>query len=61
MVDYQKINKLPPPRSGSVTNGQTAHGFIGCGGNLNEGDLYIEFNDPDSNDTTPEAGWKAHT
>ncbi len=30
-VDYQAINKTPPLRSGTVTNGQTAHGFIGYG------------------------------
>jgi hypothetical protein len=31
------------------------------GGNLNEGDLYIKFCDPDSGGTTDEAGWKVHT
>ena len=46
MVDYQKINKMPPLRTGSVTTGQTAHGFIGYD-LQSEGDLYIEFNDPD--------------
>jgi hypothetical protein len=60
-VDYTKINKLPPLRSGSVTNGQTAHGFIAYDGNLNEGDLYIKFCDPDQGGTTDEAGWKVHT
>jgi hypothetical protein len=29
--------------------------------NLNEGDLYIKFCDPDSGGTTDEAGWKVHT
>jgi hypothetical protein len=62
MVDYQKINKTPPLRSGSVTNGQTAHGFIGYGGNVNQGDVYIEFNDPNAPAApTPLAGWKVHT
>ena len=60
-VDYTKINKLPPLRSGSVTNGQTAHGFIAYDGNLNEGDLYIKFCDPDQGGITDEAGWKVHT
>ena len=46
MVDYTKINKMPPLPTGSVTNGQSAHGFIGYGCNLNEGDLYIKFCDP---------------
>ncbi len=62
MVDYQKINKTPPLRSGSVTNGQTAHGFIGYGSNVNQGDVYIEFNDPNAPAApTPLAGWKVHT
>lgn len=60
MVNYQKINKLPTLRTGSVTNGQTAHGFVGYD-QQGQGDLYIEFNDPDSGGTTPEAGWKVHT
>jgi hypothetical protein len=61
-VDYQKINKTPPLRSGSVTNGQTVHGFIGYGGNVNQGDVYIEFNDPNAPAApTPLAGWKVHT
>jgi hypothetical protein len=62
MVDYQKINKTPPLRSGSVTNGQTAHGFIGYGSNVNQGDVYIEFSDPNAPAApTPLAGWKVHT
>jgi hypothetical protein len=61
MVDYTKINKMPPLRTGSVANGQTTHGFIGYGGNLNEGDLYIKFCDPDQGGTADEAGWKVHT
>jgi hypothetical protein len=62
MVDYQKINKTPPLRSGSVTNGQTAHGFIGYGSNVNQGDIYIEFNDPNAPAApTPLAGWQVHT
>lgn len=61
-IDYQKINKLPPLRSGSVTNGQTAHGFIAYDGNVKQGDVYIEFNDPDATAApTPLAGWKVHT
>jgi hypothetical protein len=62
LVDYQKINKMPPLRSGSVTNGQTAHGFIAYDSNIKQGDLYIEFNDPDAPAApTPLAGWKVHT
>jgi hypothetical protein len=61
-VDYQKINKTPPLRSGTVTNGQTAHGFIGYDGNVKQGDFYIEFNDPNAPAApTPLAGWKVHT
>jgi hypothetical protein len=59
-VDYTKINKLPPLRTGSVTNGQTAHGFIGYGCNMCRGDLYVKFADPDQGGTTDEAGWKVH-
>ncbi|HEY4042037.1 MAG TPA: hypothetical protein VGM32_09370, partial [Rhodopila sp.] len=62
----------PPLRSGSVTSGQTAHGFIGYGCNLcrRSGDqsLYIEMIDPDTeNPLAPgpfrviEAGWQVHT
>lgn len=62
MVDYQKINKTPPLRSGSVTNGQTAHGYIAYDSIVKQGDLYIEFNDPDAPAApTPLAGWKVHT
>jgi hypothetical protein len=62
MVDYQKINKVPPLRSGSVTDGQTAHGFIAYDGTINQGDVYIEFSDPDAPAApTPLAGWKVHT
>lgn len=62
MIDYQKINKMPPLRAGSVTNGQTAHGFIAYAANINQGDVYIEFNDPDAPAApTPLAGWKVHT
>lgn len=62
LVDYQRINKTPPLRSGSVSNGQTAHGFIAYDGNINQGDVYIEFNDPDAPAApTPLAGWKVHT
>jgi hypothetical protein len=61
-VDYQRINKVPPLRSGSVTNGQTAHGFIAYDSNLKQGDVYIEFNDPNATAApTPLAGWKIHT
>nr|WP_231996251.1 hypothetical protein [Mycobacterium scrofulaceum] len=61
-VDYQKINKTPPLRSGSVANGQTAHGFIAYDGAVNQGDVYIEFNDPNAPAApTPLAGWKVHT
>jgi hypothetical protein len=62
MVDYQKINKVPPLRSGSVTDGQTAHGFIAYDGAINQGDVYVEFSDPDAPAApTPLAGWKVHT
>lgn len=67
MVDFAKINKMPPLRTGSATNGQTAHGFIGYGCNMCEGNLYIKFQDPDTenpNSPTPAitvAGWKVHT
>ncbi|MEB4210886.1 hypothetical protein OQ789_17735 [Mycobacterium sp. 94-17] len=62
MVDYQKINKMPPLRTGSVTDGQTAHGFIAYPGTIAQGDVYIEFNDPDAPAApTPLAGWKVHT
>ena len=61
-VDYQTISKTPPLRSGSITNGQTAHGFIGYGGDVKQGDVYIEFNDPNAPAApTPLAGWKVHT
>ncbi|OBG73765.1 hypothetical protein A9X05_26520 [Mycobacterium sp. E3298] len=61
-VDYQKINKTPPLRSGSVANGQTAHGYIAYDGNVKQGDVYIEFNDPNAPAApTPLAGWKVHT
>ncbi|WP_231994652.1 hypothetical protein [Mycobacterium sp. ACS4054] len=61
-VDYQKINKTPPLRAGSVSNGQTAHGYIAYGGNVNQGDVYIEFNDPNAPAApSPLAGWKIHT
>ena len=53
-------DKLPPLRKGSVTAGQTAHGFIGYG-LQSEGDLYIRFDDPDRGGTSAEAGWKVHT
>jgi hypothetical protein len=62
MVDYQQINKTPPLRSGRVANGQTAHGFIAYDGSVKQGDVYIEFNDPDATAApTPLAGWKVHT
>jgi hypothetical protein len=66
-VDYTKINKMPPLRTGSVTNGQSAHGFIGYGCNMCRGDLYIKFQDPDTEDPNSTApvntvvGWKIHT
>jgi hypothetical protein len=62
IVDYQQINKTPPLHSGTVTNGQTAHGFIAYDGNVKQGDVYIEFNDPNAPAApTPLAGWKVHT
>jgi hypothetical protein len=60
-VDYQAINKTPPLRSGVVSNGQTAHGYIAYD-NVKQGDVYIEFNDPKATAApTPLAGWKIHT
>ncbi|OBH10104.1 hypothetical protein [Mycobacterium sp. E1747] len=60
-VDYQKINKTPPLRSGTVANGQTAHGYIAYD-TVKQGDVYIEFNDPNAPAApTPLAGWKVHT
>lgn len=62
LADYQQLNKTPPLRVGSVTNGQTAHGFIAYDGAIRRGDVYIEFNDPDAPAApTPLAGWKVHT
>lgn len=62
LVDYQQINKMPPLRSGSVGNGQTAHGYIAYDGSVKQGDVYIEFNDPNAVAApTPLAGWKIHT
>jgi hypothetical protein len=57
-VNYTSINKLPPLRLGSVSAGQTAHGFVAIdlGG---AGDWYIEVDDPD-NFGDVEAGWKFH-
>ncbi|WP_369807511.1 hypothetical protein [Mycobacterium sp. 4858] len=61
-IDYQKINKTPPLRSGSVTNGQTAHGFIAYDASVAQGDVYVEFLDPNAPAApTPLAGWKVHT
>jgi hypothetical protein len=67
-VNYQKIAKLPPLRSGSVAAGQTAQGYIGYGCNSCGGhDLYVKMIDPDTENpsTEPygvvEAGWKIHT
>ncbi|OBA59982.1 hypothetical protein A5647_15760 [Mycobacterium sp. 1100029.7] len=62
LVDYQQINKMPPLRSGTVTNGQTAHGFIAYDGSVKQGDVYLEFNDPNAPAApSPLAGWKVHT
>jgi hypothetical protein len=68
-VDYTKINRLPPLRSGSVTTGQTGHGFVGFGCNLcGNHDLFIKMIDPDTEHplspgpfAVTEAGWKVHT
>ncbi|CQD18031.1 hypothetical protein BN000_04041 [Mycobacterium europaeum] len=62
LVHYQQINKMPPLRSGSVTNSQTAHGYVAYDGSVKQGDVYIEFNDPNAAAApTPLAGWKVHT
>lgn len=45
--DTKAINHLPPLRLGAVTAGPTAHEFVGDA-LAGEGDLYIEFRDPDS-------------
>ncbi|OBH34295.1 hypothetical protein A5692_13330 [Mycobacterium sp. E342] len=61
-IDYQKINKTPPLRSGSVANGQTAHGFLAYDASVAQGDVYVEFLDPNAPAApTPLAGWKVHT
>jgi hypothetical protein len=61
-VSYQAINKTPPLRSGTVTNGQTAHGYIAYASTVKQGDFYIEFSDPKAVAApTPLAGWKVHT
>ncbi|BBY25691.1 hypothetical protein MSTO_58960 [Mycobacterium stomatepiae] len=61
-IDYQAINKTPPLRSGTVANGQTVHGFIAYDSTVKQGDIYIEFNDPNAPAApTPLAGWKVHT
>ncbi|BBZ49095.1 hypothetical protein H7H82_15090 [Mycobacterium heidelbergense] len=65
-IDYRAINKMPPLRTGSVTNGQSAHGFIGYG-LQDEGDLYVKMIDPDTENPyaqpfgVVEVGWKIHT
>jgi hypothetical protein len=47
-------NKLPPPRKGLVSAGQTAHGFIGHGCNSCGGhDLYVKMIDRDTESTSP--------
>lgn len=62
LVDYRAIGKTPPLRSGTVANGQTAHGFIAYDSNVKQGDFYVEFNDPNAPAApTPLAGWKVHT
>lgn len=55
--NYQKVDKLPPLRVGSVTAGQTVHGFVGywLGGRH---DLYVRVDDPDDVSDI-EAGWQA--
>ena len=58
-VDYRRLNKMPPLQSGGLSNGQTAHGFVGFGLRT-EGDLYLTINDPQRAPYT-EAGWIVHT
>lgn len=67
MVNYEQIKRLPPLRKGSVTAGQTAHGFVGYG-LQDRGDVYVEMIDPDTEHPLEpgpfgvvEVGWKVHT
>jgi hypothetical protein len=57
IVDYVAINKLPLLRLGSVTKGQTKHGFVGIPLG-SKTDCYIELADPDDVSNV-EAGWLA--
>jgi hypothetical protein len=54
---YEANNKLPPLGSGSVTAGQTAHGFVGFS-LMSRHDLYVRVDDPDDV-SDHEAGWQA--
>jgi hypothetical protein len=56
-ANYTKINKLPPLRIGSVTAGQTAHGFAAFSVGSRH-DLYVRVDDPDDV-SDHEAGWQA--
>lgn len=56
--NYSAINKLPPLGTGSVSSGQTAHGFVAISMGSRT-DWYIEVADPDDVGNT-EAGWLVH-
>jgi hypothetical protein len=59
-VDYQRLQMMPPLQSGGLSDGQTAHGFVGFV-MPTPGDLYITFNDPEQPAPYAEAGVLVHT
>jgi hypothetical protein len=59
-VDYQRLHMMPPLQSGGLSDGQTAHGFVGFGMPTG-GDLYITINDPGNLAPYTEAGFIVHT
>ena len=59
-VDYQRLNKMAPLKSGGLHDGQAAHGFVGFAMPTG-GDLYITINDPAQLAPYTEAGWIVHT
>lgn len=58
-VDYSAINKVPPLRSGQLTVGQTAHGFVAIRLST-EAEWYVKVADPDDSSNI-EAGWAVRT
>jgi hypothetical protein len=59
-VDYQRLNKMPPLETGGLSDGQTAHGFVGFV-MPTAGELYITINDPEHPGPYTEAGLLVHT